>query len=61
MFSPSRRKINIDIYDPIVNSNEVKIKLGLEIQLKPKASKYDLVIITVPHQHYKDMGVEKIS
>lgn len=53
--------INIDIYDPIVNSREVKAKLGLQIKSKPNNSKYDLVIITVPHKFYKDLGVHKIK
>ncbi len=53
--------INIDIYDPIVNPIEVKAKLDLQIKLKPKKNKYDLVIITVPHKFYKDLGVNKIK
>ncbi len=53
-------KINLDIFDPIVNSKEAKQKLGFNIKLKPDKGKYDLVIITVPHQAFKDLGVKKI-
>ena len=53
-------KIKLDIFDPIVNSKEAKEKLGFKVKLKPDKGKYDLVIITVPHQVFKDLGVKKI-
>ena len=53
-------KIKLDIFDPIVNSKEAKEKLGFKVKLKPDKGKYDLVIITVPHQAFKDLGVKKI-
>ena len=54
-------KIKLDIFDPIVNSKEAKEKLGFKVKLKPDKGKYDLVIITVPHQAFKDLGVKKIK
>ena len=39
--------IKVDVYDPIVNSNEVKKNYDLQIQIKmPKKGKYDLVVIS---------------
>ena len=40
--------------------NDTTKKLGFNVKLKPVKGKYDLVIITVPHQVFKDLGVEKI-
>ena len=54
-------KIKLDIFDPIVNSKEAKEKLGFKVKLKPDKGKYDLVIITVPHQVFKDLGVKKLE
>ena len=34
---------------------------GLNLTLKPKSSKYDLIVITVPHQVFKDLGIKKIK
>ena len=53
--------INVDVYDPVVNSNEVKSNHGLNLTLKPKNFKYDLIVITVPHQVFKDIGIKNIK
>ena len=41
------KKFNIEIYDPVVSSNEVMNEYGIELS-KP-SGKYDYVIIAVPH------------
>ena len=48
-------------FDPIVNSKEVKARIGMQIISKLNNSKNDLVIITVPHKFYKDLGINKIK
>ncbi len=53
--------IKVDVYDPIVNPNEVKNKHDLQIQKMPKKGKYDLVVITVSHNFFKDLGIKKIE
>ena len=53
--------INVDVYDPVVNPNEVESNHGLNLTLKPNNSKYDLIVITVPHQVFKDMGIKNIK
>ena len=53
--------IKVDVYDPIVNSNEVIHKHDLQIQQMPKKGKYDLVVITVAHNFFKDLGIKKLN
>ena len=50
----------LDVFDPIVNSGEVKKEFGLNVLTQPKRGKYDLVIIAVSHQFFKELGIEKI-
>jgi len=52
--------IDVDIYDPIIDSKEVKIKFNLEVKSDPEKGKYDLSIITVPHNHFKSIGINTI-
>ena len=53
-------KINIDIFDPIVDHNEVKHNSDVEIISEPIINNYDLIVITVSHQLFKDLGIKKI-
>ena len=50
----------LDIFDPIVNSEEVKKEFGLSVGAQPKIGKYDLIIIAVSHHFFKELGIEKI-
>ena len=50
----------LDIFDPIVNSEEVKKEFGLSVGTQPEIGKYDLIIIAVSHNFFKDLGIEKI-
>ena len=52
--------IDVDIYDPIVDSKEVKINFNLDVKSKPESGIYDLSIITVPHNHFRNIGINKI-
>ncbi len=52
--------VNLDIFDPIVNSYEVKKDFGLKLLTQPKVGKYDLVVIAVSHQFFQELGIEKI-
>ena len=52
--------INVEIFDPVVNSDEVKLTHGIELSLKPQDSKYDLIVITVPHEFFKNIGIKQI-
>ena len=50
----------LDVFDPIVNSGEVKKEFGLNVLTQPKRGKYDLVI-AVSHQFFKELGIEKLD
>ena len=51
-----KKKFEIDVYDPLVNANELKIIEKIKIKQKMKKHYYDLVIITVPHRKILQMG-----
>ena len=51
---------DVDIYDPIIDSKEVKINFHLDVKSKPEKGIYDLSIITVPHNHFRNIGINKI-
>ena len=52
--------IKLDIYDPIVDQDEVKINFDLELKIEPDSEKYDLVILTVSHSYFKKLGIKKL-
>ena len=52
--------LNIEIFDPIVDFSEVKKTLNLEILSNPAKNQYDLIVITVPHLTFKNLGIKKI-
>lgn len=47
--------VNVDVEDPHADSNELKHEYGFELA-KKTADDYDAVIVTVPHNEYKDLG-----
>ena len=51
---------NVDIYDPIVNVKEFKKEYGIDILKDPPKKYYDIVVITVGHQTFTDLGEKKI-
>ena len=52
--------IDVDLYDPIIDSKEVKINFNLDVKSEPEKGVYDLSIITVPHNHFKVIGINTI-
>jgi UDP-N-acetyl-D-glucosamine/UDP-N-acetyl-D-galactosamine dehydrogenase len=52
----------VDIYDPWVNSEEVKATYGLAMldQFPTHKNTYDAIVIAVPHQQFIETGIEKI-
>ena len=53
-------QINVDVYDPWVNPEEVKQEYGIEIKEKPESGAYDAIILAVAHNEFKAMGAEEI-
>ncbi len=47
--------VNVDVEDPHADSDELQHEYGFGLTAKP-GNDYDAVIITVPHNEYKDLG-----
>lgn len=52
--------INVDITDPWCCNEDAKKDYGLALVNEPKNHSYDAIIVAVAHDHFKEMGVEKI-
>ncbi len=52
--------VNVDVQDPYADSEELQHEYGFGLVDKI-ASDYDAVIVTVPHNEYKDLGDEYFS
>lgn len=52
--------IEVDVYDPWVDPNEVKEEYGIELKDKPEMGVYDSIIVAVSHDEFKSMGAENI-
>ncbi len=52
--------VNVDIYDPWVDSDEAKQAYGYDLLEQPQAGHYDAIIITVAHTEFKQLGAEGI-
>lgn len=51
---------NVDIYDPIVSQVEPKL-LETDLIRVPEEGKYDVIVMAVAHDAFKEMGVEMIK
>ncbi|MCF6339861.1 MAG: nucleotide sugar dehydrogenase [Sulfurimonas sp.] len=47
----------VDVYDPWVNSDEVKIEYNIELQDKIDISKYEAVVLAVAHDEFKGLNI----
>ncbi len=53
--------INVDVYDPWVNTDEVRNEHNLECSTsQPASGQYDAIIIAVGHSQFIEMGIEGI-
>ncbi|PYB69532.1 Vi polysaccharide biosynthesis UDP-N-acetylglucosamine C-6 dehydrogenase TviB [Pseudomonas sp. LB-090624] len=52
--------IIVDVFDPWVSVVESEHEYGITPTQEPAHGQYDAVILTVAHQQFKDLGVEKI-
>ena len=50
----------VDVYDPIANKNEIRKEFDIDLIDKPKMYTYELVVIAVGHQFFKNLGGKKI-
>lgn len=52
--------VNVDIYDPWAEAEEVKHEYGLDLVSEPQAGKYDAIITAVAHDQFREMGGKKL-
>ncbi|MDD2739614.1 MAG: Vi polysaccharide biosynthesis UDP-N-acetylglucosamine C-6 dehydrogenase TviB [Methylomonas lenta] len=52
--------VNIDVYDPWVNTAETEAEYGIKPIMQPAKSQYDAMILAVAHQEFKDMSISEI-
>ena len=50
----------VDVFDPIANKNEIRKEFDIDLIDKPKINTYELVVIAVGHQFFKNLGGKKI-
>ncbi len=57
-----RKKIKIDVYDPIIDRSNItkEYKINLLNRLEKK-NYYDIIILAVPHLAFLSMGIKKIK
>jgi len=53
-------KCNLDLYDPWVDYNDVKEKYKVLPKSNLIKKKYDVILISVAHKKFKDMGIKTI-
>lgn len=53
--------VNIDVYDPWVNSDETFHEYAIRPIEQPAKGKYDAIILAVSHQQFKDMPIAEIK
>lgn len=53
--------VNMDIYDPWAESEEVKDEYGLSLIDKPETGKYDAIIAAVAHEEFKQWGTDHLK
>ena len=52
--------LEVDVYDPVVDTNLVKIDYGIDCIKSVKVNNYDLVIIAVTHSKFLTIDYKKI-
>lgn len=52
--------IQVDVYDPWVDSSEASVEYGVQTVEEPVSHGYDAIAIAVGHHQYRDMGAERI-
>jgi UDP-N-acetyl-D-galactosamine dehydrogenase len=52
---------NVSVFDPWVNKDEAKKEYGINLLSNVKTNQFDAILIAVPHNHFKKMGIKKIK
>ncbi len=56
-----KRGLNVDVYDPYVNSDEVFNEYKIKVVKKPKKNKYNAIVMAVAHDKFKKLSIKKIK
>lgn len=56
-----KRGLNVDVYDPFVNSEEVFNDYKIKVVEKPKKNKYNAIVMAVAHDKFKKLSIKKIK
>ncbi|MCH7855023.1 MAG: Vi polysaccharide biosynthesis UDP-N-acetylglucosamine C-6 dehydrogenase TviB [Proteobacteria bacterium] len=51
---------DVDVYDPWVDAKEAKAEYGLELVSSPEKGAYDVVVIAVAHDEFRELGEQGI-
>ena len=46
----------VDVHDPWVDPEDAKAEYGIELRVEPAVEAYDVVVVAVGHQQFKDLG-----
>lgn len=46
----------VDVYDPLVNEVDAKSEYGIELRRRPAEEAYDVVVVAVAHDQFKELG-----
>ena len=57
----SNYHVNLDIYDPWAESEEVMDEYGLSLIDEPEDGKYDAIIAAVAHEQFREWGTDKLK
>lgn len=52
--------IEVDVYDPWVDPDEVRQEYGIEVKAEPEIGGYDGIILAVAHDQFKSMSADTI-
>ena len=50
-----------EVYDPWVNADEARNEYGIEMMAEPGTGTYDVIVIAVAHEQFRDLGEEGIK
>jgi UDP-N-acetyl-D-galactosamine dehydrogenase len=56
----NRFSCHVDIYDPWVDKKEAEEEYGVKPIEAPQQGAYDAVILAVAHDHFKELGADKL-
>ena len=52
--------MQVDVWDPWVNADEVNREYGLDVIDSPAEGSYDAVVVAVAHRQFREMGASRV-